>query len=110
MNLDLEYLQQNNTFNGTCDVTVPQAIFVFLESTGFEDSIRKAISIGGDTDTIACMVGSISEAYYGIPEELKNQSLKLHDNNSKEIILLACKYRENYLNKQLNFDNELKEI
>lgn len=52
---DLEKLQQTNTFNGTCDVTVPQAIFLFLNSSSFEDSIRNAISIGGDTDTIACM-------------------------------------------------------
>lgn len=46
---------------------------MFLESNDFEDSIRKAISIGEDTDTIACMVGSISEQFYGIPEEIKNE-------------------------------------
>lgn len=74
---DLEHLQKNNIFDGSCAVTVPQAIFIFLTSNGFEDSIRKAISIGGDTDTIACMVGSISEAYYGIPKELRDKALQV---------------------------------
>ena len=68
---DLEELIQTNTFNGTAQVTVPQAISVFLQSNSFEDSIRKAVGIGGDTDTIACMVGAISEAYFGISTELK---------------------------------------
>lgn len=68
LDLDLETLQKTNRFNPTCKVTVPQAIFVFLESTGFEDAMKKSLSIGGDTDTIACMVGGIAEGYYGIPD------------------------------------------
>lgn len=89
LNYNLEELQECNTFNGTCDVTVPQAIFVFLQSNDFEDSIRKAISIGGDTDTIACMVGGISEAYYGIPRELRNRALKLIPEDLRLIVIKA---------------------
>jgi len=44
---------------------VPQAIIAFLESENFEDAIRKAVSIGGDSDTIACIAGGIAQAYYG---------------------------------------------
>lgn len=87
LNYNLEELQENNTW--TCEVTVPQAIFLFLKSNDFEDSIRKAISIGGDTDTIDCMVGGFSEAYYGIPKELRNKALKLLPTDLRNIIIKA---------------------
>lgn len=53
-------------FSSACSVTVPQAIWAFLESDSFEDSIKKAVMIGGDADTLASMAGAISHAYYGI--------------------------------------------
>ncbi|MBQ4011503.1 MAG: ADP-ribosylglycohydrolase family protein [Erysipelotrichales bacterium] len=52
-----------------CQVSVPQALVCFLRSESFLDTIRKSVSIGGDSDTIACIAGSIAEAYYGIDEE-----------------------------------------
>lgn len=55
----------------SCQQTVPEAITAFLEADGFEDAIRNAVSLGGDTDTLAAITGSIAEAFYGIPEELK---------------------------------------
>ena len=57
----------------SCQESVPQALEAFFESTDFEDAIRCAISIGGDSDTIAAITGSIAEAYYGISDNLKNQ-------------------------------------
>lgn len=58
-------------FNETCQGTVPQAIMAFLESDCFEDAIRLAISLGGDSDTLAAITGSIAEAFYrGIPERI----------------------------------------
>lgn len=51
-------------FNETCQGTVPEAIIAFLESTDFEDAIRTAVSLGGDSDTLACITGAIAEAYY----------------------------------------------
>lgn len=102
MNYDLEELQETNTFDGTCNTTVPQAIFVFLQSNDFEDSIRKAISIGGDTDTIACMVGSISEAYYGIPKELRNKALKVMPEEMRKTIISAYEMkRQNETQKEI---------
>ncbi|MBQ2096478.1 MAG: ADP-ribosylglycohydrolase family protein, partial [Firmicutes bacterium] len=55
----------------SCQGSCPQAIEAFLEGDSFEDVIRKAISVGGDSDTIAAMAGAIAEAYYGVPEELR---------------------------------------
>lgn len=104
LDYSLDELQKNNTFNGTSEVTVPQAIFVFLESNDFEDSIRKAISIGGDTDTIACMVGSIAEAYYGIPIELRNKALEQLSPDLKEIVIKAYKMKKSTKDKKKDIE------
>ena len=70
LDFDLEDLQRNNKFSSMSSVTVPQALFVFFQSNDFEDSIRKSLSIGGDSDTIACIVGGLAEALYGVPQYL----------------------------------------
>jgi ADP-ribosylglycohydrolase len=70
-----EFIRDTNTFNETCQVTVPQAFQCFAESTDFESAIRLAVSIGGDTDTIAAIVGSLAEACYGVPPEIKERAL-----------------------------------
>ena len=59
----------------SCMRTVPEAIIAFMESEDFEDTVRTAISLGGDTDTLACIAGSIGEAYFGIPDKLRTQCL-----------------------------------
>lgn len=59
---------------GICQDSVPQAIICVLQAKDFEDAIRNAISIGGDSDTIGCMAGGIAEALYGIPEPIKEQA------------------------------------
>ena len=60
----------------TCQKTVPEAVTAFLEGTDFEDVIRTAVSLGGDCDTLTCIAGSIAEAFYGVPAELKSECLK----------------------------------
>ena len=55
---------------------MPLVFAAFLESTGFEDAIRNAVSLGGDTDTIACITGSIAEAYYGVPDAIAAEGRK----------------------------------
>jgi ADP-ribosylglycohydrolase len=52
---------------------VPEAIIAFLEGTDFEDCIRNAISLGGDSDTIGAMTGAIAEAFFGVPDDLKQE-------------------------------------
>lgn len=65
-------------FNETCQQTVPEAIIAFLESTDYEDAIRLAISLGGDSDTLACITGGIAEAYYKeIPELIVQKVLQI---------------------------------
>ena len=57
----------------SCQETVPQAITAFLESRDFEDALRTAVSLGGDSDTLAAITGSIAEAFYDVPEELRQE-------------------------------------
>ena len=58
----------------SCQQTVPEAIIAFLEGDSFEDVIRNAVSLGGDSDTLACIAGSMAEAFYGVPENLKQEA------------------------------------
>lgn len=60
-------------FDVSCQGSVPQAITAFLDGKNFEDVVRTAISLGGDSDTIGAMAGSIAEAFYGVPDELKRE-------------------------------------
>ncbi len=72
-NLDrtLDEIRPHYSFDISCQGTVPEAIIAFLESQSFEDAIRQGISLGGDSDTIACIVGGIAQAYYqDIPQEI----------------------------------------
>ncbi len=60
-------------FNESCQGTVPEAIIAFLDSSDFENAICLAVSLGGDSDTLACITGGIAEAFYGIPEDIEKQ-------------------------------------
>lgn len=76
LDFTLDAIRPSYRFDETCQGSVPQAIEAFLESTDFEDAIRGAVSIGGDSDTIAAMTGSIAEAFYGeVPPEIKNKAM-----------------------------------
>lgn len=90
-NLDMicNDIRSTNTFNETCQVTVPQAIVCFLESTDFESAIRLAVSIGGDSDTIAAITGSLAEAAYGIPEWMKDRAVEYLPKEMIDIINLV---------------------
>ena len=68
-----EEIRPNYRMDETCQGSVPEAITAFLEGTDFEDVVRTAVSLGGDSDTIACMAGAIAEGFYGVPEELKRE-------------------------------------
>ena len=69
-----EYWHPIYDWESSCQGTVPQAIIAFLDSTDFEDAIRKAVSLGGDSDTLACITGGIAEAFYKeIPEAMADR-------------------------------------
>ena len=85
LNFTLNEIRPSYTFNESCQKTVPQAIVSFLESENFEDAIRNAISIGGDSDTLSAITGSIAEAAYGIPEDIKEKAINYLDKKIKEL-------------------------
>ena len=75
----LDEIRPDYDFIEICQESVPQALEAFFESTGFEDAIRNAISIGGDSDTIAAITGAVAEAYYGVDEDMKETALSYLD-------------------------------
>lgn len=81
-----EQIRPTYTWGGTCQDSVPQAIVAFLDGEDYEDSIRNAISIGGDSDTIGCITGSIAEAYFGVPADLRNSAMKYLPEEFQSII------------------------
>jgi hypothetical protein len=102
-NLNFDYslsdLQHNYRFSSRTNESVPQAIYCFLISNSFEECLRNSLSIGGDSDTIAAIACSISEAFYGIPENIKNQALSYLTQKYKSEI--ENFYSTLYLKKQL---------
>lgn len=88
MNFTLDQIKSSYKFNETCQNTVPQALMAFFESTGFEDAIRNAVSIGGDSNTIAAICGGVAEAYYGIPSKLRKHALTFLDEQLLQILVV----------------------
>lgn len=93
----LDQIRPTYQFDVTCQGSVPQAIVAFLESSDFENAIRLSISIGGDSDTIACITGGIASAFYKeIPKEILNFVV---DNLPSEFIEIMNKFDEHYARK-----------
>jgi ADP-ribosylglycohydrolase len=68
----VDEIRPSYSFNESCQQTMPEAIIAFLESTSYEDAVRNAVSLGGDSDTLACITGGIAEAFYGdVPSEIR---------------------------------------
>ncbi|MEN1762273.1 ADP-ribosylglycohydrolase family protein [Anoxynatronum sibiricum] len=86
LDFTLEEIRQAYRFDVTCQGTVPQAIVAFLEADSFEDAIRNAISIGGDSDTIGAITGGIAGAFYSIPGKLREQALTYMDEELQGIL------------------------
>ncbi|MDD4324644.1 MAG: ADP-ribosylglycohydrolase family protein, partial [Eubacteriales bacterium] len=82
----LDEIRPTYRFNESCQDTVPQAIIAFLESVDFEDAIRNAISLGGDSDTLTAITGSIAEAAFGVPDEIKTKVLTFLDERLIDMI------------------------
>lgn len=87
MDFKLDDIRESYKFNETCQETVPQAIQAFLESKSFEDAIRNAISIGGDSDTIAAITGSIASSYYGVPLDIRKHAITFLDERLLTILI-----------------------
>lgn len=97
LNRTCDEIRPDYFFDESCQGTVPEAIIAFLDSTDFENAIRLAVSLGGDSDTLACITGGIAEAYYGIPDDFAEEILRrlpaafvrvieeLHGENKKKV-------------------------
>ncbi len=80
LNPTLAQIRPHYTYDVSCQGTVPPAVIAFLESENYEDAVRKAVSLGGDADTLACITGGIAEAFYGeVPQEIKDKVFELLD-------------------------------
>jgi len=97
LNFTLDSIRDGYVFDSRADYSVPPAIMAFLESENYESAIRKAISIGGDSDTIACMAGGIAEAFYmEIPKMIYDKCMRSLDSGLKRVALRFCeKYCKN---------------
>ena len=88
LSFTIDEIRKDYGFEVSCQASVPQAIIAFLESTDFEDAVRNAVSLGGDSDTQACIAGSIAEAYYGkVPQEIVGETLIRLDERLKGVFL-----------------------
>lgn len=87
LDFTLDELRPFYGFDASCQGSVPQAIKAFLEANSFEDTLRNAVALGGDSDTIAAIAGSIAEAYFGIPESLREQSLGFLSPEQQALVL-----------------------
>lgn len=77
---------QRIRFNETCQGTVPICFSILLESNSFEEAMRKSVWVGGDTDTICAIVGSMAEPLFGIPEEIEDKMWDYLDDDMKDIV------------------------
>lgn len=96
LNRTIDEIRPNYIFDESCQGTVPEAIIAFLESEDFEDALRLAVSLGGDSDTLACITGSIAEAFYpkGISPYLINKVQNILDS---DLWLVVEEFRQAYL-------------
>lgn len=99
----IDEIRPGYKFNETCQGSVPQAITAFLESTDYENAIRLAISIGGDSDTIACMTGGIAAAFYKeIPDEI---IMEVYNRLPDQMIQVIDEFNEKFTSKPENGKN-----
>ena len=83
----LDEIRRDYVFDSRESYSVPPALEAFFESDSYESAIRKAISIGGDSDTIACITGGIAEAYYReIPKEIATKGNLLIDSGLRRVV------------------------
>ncbi len=82
----LDEIRPNYRHVESCQECLPEAITAFLESNDFEDAIRNVVSIGGDTDTLGAITGSIAEAFYGVPDHLKKECIDRIPGDMKSVL------------------------
>jgi ADP-ribosylglycohydrolase len=83
----VDEIRPSYRFDVSCQGSVPEALIAFLDSVDFEDAVRKAVSLGGDSDTIACMAGAVAEAFYGgVPGGIRAKALAHLDDRLRGVV------------------------
>ena len=108
LSVSLDEIREEYDFDVSCQGSVPWAIRAFLEAGSYEEAVRLAVSIGGDSDTIACMAGAIAEPYFGIPKEIKRKGLEILDGylktklkNYRDFYHKNCAAPEDFVRSQI---------
>lgn len=86
LSFTLDSIRPSYAFDVTCQGSVPPAVVAFLEATGFEDALRNAVSIGGDSDTLAAITGALAHAHYGIPGPITQSAMSYLDANLQSVL------------------------
>ncbi len=86
LSISLDAIRPTYKFDVSCLGSVPQSLVAFLEATDYEDTIRNAISLGGDADTMACIAGGIAEAYWGVPTDIQHRAVSYLDESLLDIV------------------------
>jgi ADP-ribosylglycohydrolase len=95
LNRTIEQIRPSYEFDVSCQGTVPEAVIAFLDSTDYEDAVRKAVSLGGDSDTLACIAGSIAHAYYKVvPADITK---RVHEILPVDLLRVLDTFSEKYL-------------
>jgi ADP-ribosylglycohydrolase len=89
----LKAVRRTFLFDVSCEGTVPWAIRAFLEADDYEEAVRNAISLGGDADTLACIAGAIAAPYFGIPSDIREETLGRLDDRLREVV---ARFEERY--------------
>ena len=103
LDFTIDGIRDTYKFDVSCQGSVPVALEAFFESTDFEDAVRNAISVGGDSDTIAAMAGSVAEAYYGIPAGILDSAIDFLDARQMEILYY---FEKKYPSKMIEENGE----
>ena len=96
LDFTIDGIRKQYRFNESCQKTVPQAIQAFLEAENYEETIRLAVSLGGDSDTLACIAGSIAEAFYEVPASI---SQRAREYLPKELLQIVDAFEARYQNR-----------
>ena len=103
INFTLDQIRKEYKFDVSCQGSVPVALEAFFEAADFEDAVRNAISVGGDSDTIGAMAGVVAEAYYGVPEGIIDRAIEYLDARQMEILYY---FEKQYPSKALDENGE----
>lgn len=97
LNRTVDEIHPNYSFDVSCQGTVPEAIIAFLDSETYEDAIRNAISLGGDSDTLACITGGIAEAFYGSVGDVIEREVKAR--LTPDLLTVVERFQRTYIYK-----------